>query len=30
MLTRRTICVSKSEEVHDKVIGWYLAITITT
>ncbi|WP_409256774.1 IS1 family transposase, partial [Klebsiella variicola] len=25
-LTRRTICFSKSEEMHDKVIGWYLTI----
>jgi IS1 family transposase len=25
-LTRRTICFSKSEEMHDKIIGWYLTI----
>lgn len=25
-LTRRTICFSKSEDMHDKVIGWYLTI----
>ena len=25
-LARRTICFSKSEEVHDKIIGWYLTI----
>nr|ULG19865.1 transposase [Yersinia frederiksenii]ULG19901.1 transposase [Yersinia frederiksenii] len=25
-LTRRAICFSKSEEMHDKIIGWYLAI----
>lgn len=25
-LTRRTICFSKSEEMHDKVTGWYLTI----
>lgn len=29
-LTRKTICFSKSEEMHDKIIGWYLTITITT
>ncbi|KAB7672277.1 IS1 family transposase, partial [Plesiomonas shigelloides] len=22
----RTICFSKSEEMHDKIIGWYLTI----
>jgi IS1 family transposase len=25
-LTCRTICFSKSEEMHDKIIGWYLTI----
>lgn len=25
-LARRTICFSKSEVMHDKIIGWYLAI----
>ncbi|HEI6905442.1 TPA: IS1 family transposase [Yersinia enterocolitica] len=25
-LTRKTICFSKSEEMHDKIIGWYLTI----
>ena len=25
-LNRRTICFSKSQELHDKVIGWYLTI----
>ncbi|WP_232426864.1 IS1 family transposase, partial [Erwinia tracheiphila] len=25
-LTRRTICFSKSEEMHDKIIGWYLTL----
>jgi IS1 family transposase len=25
-LTRRTICFSKSKEMHDKIIGWYLTI----
>ena len=25
-LIRRTICFSKSEFMHDKVIGWYLTI----
>ena len=25
-LTRRTICFSKSEEMHDKIISWYLTI----
>lgn len=25
-LARRTICFSKSEEMHDKIIGWYLTI----
>lgn len=25
-LARRTICFSKSEAMHDKVIGWYLTI----
>ncbi len=25
-LTRRTIFFSKSEEMHDKVVGWYLTI----
>ncbi|GKJ58263.1 hypothetical protein NUKP32_44600 [Klebsiella variicola] len=25
-LTRRTLCFSKSEEMHDKIIGWYLTI----
>lgn len=25
-LARRTICFSKSEEMHDKVTGWYLTI----
>ncbi|CAI0962027.1 IS1 transposase [Serratia quinivorans] len=25
-LARKTICFSKSEEMHDKIIGWYLAI----
>ncbi|MEQ5050195.1 IS1 family transposase, partial [Klebsiella michiganensis] len=23
---RRTICFSKSEVMHDKIIGWYLTI----
>jgi insertion element IS1 protein InsB len=26
-LTRKTICFSKSEEMHDKIIGWYLTIS---
>ena len=26
-LARRTVCFSKSEEMHDKIIGWYLTIT---
>lgn len=25
-LARKTICFSKSEEMHDKLIGWYLTI----
>ncbi len=25
-LNRKTICFSKSSEMHDKVIGWYLTI----
>ena len=25
-LARRTICFSKSEVMHDKIIGWYLTI----
>ncbi|WP_232426889.1 IS1 family transposase, partial [Erwinia tracheiphila] len=25
-LTRRTICFSKSEEMHDKITGWYLTL----
>jgi len=25
-LARKTICFSKSEEMHDKIIGWYLTI----
>ncbi|KKF34849.1 transposase [Erwinia tracheiphila] len=25
-LTRRTICFSKTEEMHDKIIGWYLTL----
>lgn len=25
-LTHRTLCFSKSEEMHDKIIGWYLTI----
>ncbi|MGL4433301.1 MAG: IS1 family transposase [Plesiomonas shigelloides] len=26
LLTRMTICFTKSEEMYDKVIGWYLTI----
>nr|WP_325176010.1 IS1 family transposase [Erwinia tracheiphila] len=25
-MTRRTICFSKSEEMHNKIIGWYLTL----